>query len=97
MYCESLLANQNLDITTFGNYQKKKKKGCSRYVLHNYSFPLLCWSLSKPTIHMNNMQSLHKNIFNSNVSLNVIKCDIFNGLERKDFYDLQVHKNQIDM
>lgn len=46
---------------------------------------------------MNNMQSLHKNIFNSNVSLNVIKCDIFNGLERKDFYDLQVHKNQIDM
>ena len=25
MYCESLLPNQNLDITTFGNYQKKKK------------------------------------------------------------------------
>lgn len=30
-------------------------------------------------------------------SLNVIKCDIFNGLERKDFYNLQVHKNQTDM
>ena len=29
-------------------------------------------------------------------SLNVIKCDIFNGLERKDFYDLEVHKNQTD-
>ena len=29
-------------------------------------------------------------------SLNVIKCDIFNGLERKDFYDLEAHKNQTD-
>ena len=29
-------------------------------------------------------------------SLNVIKSDIFNGLERKDFYDLEVHKNQTD-
>ena len=68
MYCESLLPNQNLDITTFGNYQKKKKPSWSRYVLHNYSFPLRHWSLSKPTIHMNNMQSLHKNIFNSSVN-----------------------------
>ena len=85
MYCESLLANQNLDITTFGNYQKrkkKKKKSCSRYVLHNYSFPLLRWSLSKPTIHMNNMQSLHKNIFNSNVSLNVIVIFLTGWKER---------------
>ena len=27
-------------------------------------------------------------------SPNVIRCDIFNGLERKDFYDLNVHENQ---
>ena len=105
MYCESLLPNQNLDITTFGNYQKKKKKQknpadpgmCYITILFPYDIEasanlLFTWTICN---HYIKIFLILVSIMTYN-SLNVIKCDIFNGLERKDFYDLEVHKNQTD-
>lgn len=88
MYCESLLANQNLDITTFGNYQKRKKKKmavpgmCYITILFPYYIEASASLLFTWTIC--NLRR-HKNISNlvsimTDNSLNVIKCDIFNGL-----------------
>ena len=50
-------------------------------------------------VSMHNKQSQHETIFSSNVcndlsaSFNIITCDFVGGLERKDFYDLDVHQN----
>lgn len=105
MYCESLLANKK----KLGHYhlwklpKKKQKKTAdpgmcyitifSPYNIEASANLLFTWTICN---HYIKIFLILVSIMTNNI-LNVIKCDIFNGLERKDFYDLEVHKNQTDM
>lgn len=85
MYCSSLTANQSADINIFCNYKKAAVPG----MLYNDSFPLIEAVVNLAFTWIINNQSLHENIFSSNISndlqlsLNAFRCDIFNRLEMK--------------